>query len=336
MSTSASWRWARSKQIRTCSRWSADPSPSAACRRRRSRRAAIAVGHQLCGTGVAQDALLRERDDRAPRRCRRSPQPRRAPLQRHQPAHRVDVDVRAEPRGAGQHRRLDDRARPARARPRRRRRAWRRGSRRWRPAACRRARPGGRGSAPCRGGRGCRRTRGSSSPPAASTRSTSRPVPRTGPGPTATTRSPSTTTSTAGAVGETHISHAPVPPCRDHRRMGRHDRATSRPGRCARRRRGVHARSWQAAYRGLVPDDYLRRPVRARTVVARWERGLAAPRHARSGDHGAATTEPSWSGFATIGPVRDADLGSRRPATSSTAIYLDPSCLATRSGLACC
>ena len=102
-------------------------------------------------------------------------------LERHQPADRVDVDVGAQPGGAGQHRCLDHGAWRAGVRPRRCRRAWPRGSRRSPRAACRRARPAGRGSAPCRGGCGCRRT------PAAAGRRRRRPGRRSTaptPGPT--------------------------------------------------------------------------------------------------------------------------------------------------------
>lgn len=79
----------------------------------------------------------------------------------------------------------------------------------------------------------------------------------------------------------------------------------------------VHVRSWQVAYRGLLPDDYLDAldpkaravgytfadvgPDRPRTVVASEEDGIC--------------------GFDTTGPCRDGDM---RDAGELYAIYVDP------------
>ena len=83
----------------------------------------------------------------------------------------------------------------------------------------------------------------------------------------------------------------------------------------------VHVRSWQAAYRGLVPQDYLdsldaeqRRPVWERIVgEAQWPR--AGTFVAEEGEH--------VVGFASICPARDDD---EEPADSGelAAIYLLP------------
>lgn len=83
----------------------------------------------------------------------------------------------------------------------------------------------------------------------------------------------------------------------------------------------VHVRSWQAAYRGLIPQDYLDGldPV-ART--ARSESALAETDWPR---RGVLVAEDAGLviGFAGFGPSRDADLDPRAVGEIST-IYLLP------------
>jgi ribosomal protein S18 acetylase RimI-like enzyme len=80
----------------------------------------------------------------------------------------------------------------------------------------------------------------------------------------------------------------------------------------------VHVRSWQRAYRGLLPNDYLD-GLRAEDRAARYTFG-------RAGDDSAATIVAldggAIQGFATIGPARgeaDTKLGEL------LALYVDPS-----------
>ncbi len=83
----------------------------------------------------------------------------------------------------------------------------------------------------------------------------------------------------------------------------------------------VHARAWQRAYRGIVPDDYLAALTAKVDERARWwhERlsGMDPALHvwlAFSGD--------CLAGFCTTGPSRDDDV---TPHTGEVrAIYLDP------------
>ena len=82
----------------------------------------------------------------------------------------------------------------------------------------------------------------------------------------------------------------------------------------------VHARSWQAAYRGVVPDDFLEGLSDA-VWVDRWRTIFTEPQAgARTlvRDEGDEVT-----GFARIGPVRDPDPPG--PGWDEVyAIYLDP------------
>jgi GNAT superfamily N-acetyltransferase len=79
----------------------------------------------------------------------------------------------------------------------------------------------------------------------------------------------------------------------------------------------VHVRSWQVAYRGLVPQDYLDGldpEDRRRT----WERGLATRQWPRSGTV-VAEDDDGVVGFVYIGPSQDDDCG---PATGQVgALY---------------
>jgi GNAT superfamily N-acetyltransferase len=79
----------------------------------------------------------------------------------------------------------------------------------------------------------------------------------------------------------------------------------------------VHVRSWQAAYRGLLPDELLD-GMRPEHRAARYKFGGTGP--------GVPTTivavaEGSIQGFATLGTARDDDLDG---AGELYAIYLDP------------
>lgn len=91
----------------------------------------------------------------------------------------------------------------------------------------------------------------------------------------------------------------------------------------------VHVRSWQAAYRGLIPQDYLdsldpaqRRP--------RWEHILSESNWPRAGTLVAQAAE-DVIGFANICPTRDED---EDPANvgEHTSIYLLPTAWSTGSG----
>lgn len=80
----------------------------------------------------------------------------------------------------------------------------------------------------------------------------------------------------------------------------------------------MHVRSWQAAYRGLLPDDYLD-GLRADDRAAAYTFGLddpAAPQTIVAVDDGAIV------GFAITGPASDDDL----PGYGALfALYVDPS-----------
>jgi GNAT superfamily N-acetyltransferase len=82
----------------------------------------------------------------------------------------------------------------------------------------------------------------------------------------------------------------------------------------------VHVRSWQAAYRGLVPQDYLDRlDTGQRRAV--WERILGAMQWPRAGTF-VAEDGRDVVGFASICPARDA--GEPASAGELAAIYLLP------------
>ena len=81
----------------------------------------------------------------------------------------------------------------------------------------------------------------------------------------------------------------------------------------------VHVRAWKAAYRGLLPDDFLD-ALRPEQRVSRYELGSRrrdAPRTILALIDGAIV------GFATIGPSRDEDVAQ---AGELRALYVDPSC----------
>lgn len=89
----------------------------------------------------------------------------------------------------------------------------------------------------------------------------------------------------------------------------------------------IHVRSWQAAYRGQLTDDYLD----SLTVDGRLEQHRRSLEEPRTGwvtwvadDAGALT------GFAVTGPSEDADAGERTG--ELYAIYLDPEQVGTGLG----
>ncbi|MDQ2788519.1 MAG: GNAT family N-acetyltransferase [Pseudonocardiales bacterium] len=80
---------------------------------------------------------------------------------------------------------------------------------------------------------------------------------------------------------------------------------------------GVHVRSWQAAYRGLFPDDYLD-GLQVEDRMARYTFGDTRP------DRPAtivAVADATICGFATTGPCRDDDVAD---AGELYTIYVDP------------
>ena len=89
----------------------------------------------------------------------------------------------------------------------------------------------------------------------------------------------------------------------------------------------IHVRSWQAAYRGLMPQDYLD-GLDPAARAARWQRNLAALDWPASGvlvvSAGPETASTGIAGFAGYWPTRDDDDD---PAATGevAAIYLHPS-----------
>ena len=73
---------------------------------------------------------------------------------------------------------------------------------------------------------------------------------------------------------------------------------------------GVHVRSWQAAYRGIVPDAILD-GLSVERRVAWWRSTMSEPGEARVWVNGPAGTVV---GFAATGPARDDDLPRGSPA----------------------
>jgi GNAT superfamily N-acetyltransferase len=80
----------------------------------------------------------------------------------------------------------------------------------------------------------------------------------------------------------------------------------------------VHVRSWQAAYRGLLPDDLLDH-LRPEHRAGRYTFSRTSPDDPRTL---LAVWDGSLCGFATIGPGRDSDL--TRSIAELMALYLDP------------
>jgi GNAT superfamily N-acetyltransferase len=83
----------------------------------------------------------------------------------------------------------------------------------------------------------------------------------------------------------------------------------------------VHVRSWQAAYRGMMPGDYLDRLDPADRLPL-WRRLLADPDRSRA-DVLVAAGDDGICGFSSFGPTRDEDEDPGRVA-DVRAIYLAP------------
>jgi pyridoxine 4-dehydrogenase len=82
---------------------------------------------------------------------------------------------------------------------------------------------------------------------------------------------------------------------------------------------GVHVRAWQAAYRGLMPQDFLDQ-IDLGARIARWHEILGT---GMSTVVVAETAAGALLGFAGVGPTRDEDL-DRAHIGEVAAIYLDP------------
>jgi L-amino acid N-acyltransferase YncA len=81
----------------------------------------------------------------------------------------------------------------------------------------------------------------------------------------------------------------------------------------------IHVRTWQVAYRGVMPPDFLDGLDPARRAIG-WERTLAQPRPREStlvADYGGVVV-----GFANVGPCRDEDALETDGEVRS--IYVDP------------
>ena len=83
----------------------------------------------------------------------------------------------------------------------------------------------------------------------------------------------------------------------------------------------VHVRSWQAAYRGLLPQAYLD-GLDPGQRIGRWERSVSATDRSY-GETLVADAAGRLSGFVSYGPARDDDTDSQ-PAGEIYAIYLVP------------
>jgi len=78
----------------------------------------------------------------------------------------------------------------------------------------------------------------------------------------------------------------------------------------------IHMRSWEAAYAGIIPGEYIREKNRGRPAL--WERVLAGGNDSRYIIH----AEGRAAGFVTCGPSRDDD--ARDGAWELYGIYLHP------------
>jgi ribosomal protein S18 acetylase RimI-like enzyme len=91
----------------------------------------------------------------------------------------------------------------------------------------------------------------------------------------------------------------------------------------------IHVRSWQAAYRGLLPQAYLDGLDPAERT-GRWERNLSATDWSRSGTL-VADADEELLGFVSYGPARDDDTDASRDG-EVYAIYLRPGAWGQRTG----
>ena len=94
----------------------------------------------------------------------------------------------------------------------------------------------------------------------------------------------------------------------------------------------THVRSWQSAYRGKMPRDYLDGLDPARRSEA-WRRIMQQTRPSRDGVLVVAAKDGGIAGFASFGPARDSDTDPR--VTGEVfAIYADPDAWGTGTGRA--
>lgn len=89
----------------------------------------------------------------------------------------------------------------------------------------------------------------------------------------------------------------------------------------------VHVRSWQAAYRGLMPDEYLNQ-LRAEDRAARYELANEDPEKPYTL---VAVSDGEIVGFASTMPARDSDLTGYG---ELCALYVDPEYLGRGIGVA--
>ncbi len=82
----------------------------------------------------------------------------------------------------------------------------------------------------------------------------------------------------------------------------------------------VHTGSWQSAYRGILPDDWLD-ALKWQDRKERWDRQL--PTQSPRAIYVATNPSNEIVGFASIGPARDEDLGAEE-FFELYAIYLSP------------
>jgi GNAT superfamily N-acetyltransferase len=88
---------------------------------------------------------------------------------------------------------------------------------------------------------------------------------------------------------------------------------------------GVHVRSWQVGYRGLLPDEYLD-GLRGEDRMHHYTFGATGPAHPATV---VAVEDGRIRGFATVGPCRDGD----EPAVGEvSALYVDPGRWRTGAG----
>ena len=94
----------------------------------------------------------------------------------------------------------------------------------------------------------------------------------------------------------------------------------------------VHVRSWQSAYRGKIPQDYLDGLDPAHRAQV-WRRILEQDQPSRGGVLVAVTEGAGITGFASFGPSQDSDTDPR--VTGEVfAIYADPDAWGTGTGRA--
>jgi GNAT superfamily N-acetyltransferase len=94
----------------------------------------------------------------------------------------------------------------------------------------------------------------------------------------------------------------------------------------------VHVRSWQSAYQGKMPQDYLDGLDPARRAAG-WRRIMEETDPSRGGVLVAVREDSGITGFASFGPSRDGDTDGR--VTGEVfAIYADPGAWGTGAGRA--